>query len=79
MIYESTNEDVEKLNRRLEHVEKLKELTFHGRAIAKLMDYFSPPNLMAWKDDEPEAEWDIFIRRKGSDAEFGPSEWKGKP
>lgn len=34
--------------------------------------YFQPPNILACRGKE----WDVFIRRKGSSEEFGPSDWQ---
>lgn len=71
---------IEEFNRKIEaeteeHKAKLAELSQHCKAIVELMEYFDPPNLMAWTDDDPGSEWEVFIRRKGSDVEFGPDEW----
>lgn len=56
------------------HEANLAELGDRCRAVCELMEYFNPPNLMAWRDDD-ENEWDVFIRRKGSDTQFGPEEF----
>jgi hypothetical protein len=61
---------------RLTHKRKLAELGEHCNAIVALVDdYFQPPNLMAWRGD---GDWEVFIRRKGSSVEFGPSEWEAE-
>lgn len=67
---------IESLAVKERHEAKLAELSTHCRALVDLMDYFDPPNLMAWKDDEQGSEWEVFIRRKGSDTQFGSKEWK---
>lgn len=71
---------IEEFNRKCEdateeHKSKLAELSHHCRAIVDLMEYFDPPNLMAWGGEKDGLDWNVFIRRKGSDVEFGPDEW----
>ena len=56
------------------HKGKLEELSTHCKAIVKLVDeYFQPPSIMAWRGD---GDWSVFIRRKGSNEEFGEDEWQ---
>lgn len=83
MTEEEQNKKVEEWNirndpespERATHMDKLSELDFFVGAVIKLVDgYFDPPNIMACKGSD-EQGWDVFIRRKGSDAEFGQAEW----
>lgn len=54
------------------HRQKLSELGEHVRALEVLVEeHFQPPNVMACRGEK----WDVFIRRSGSDFEFGTGEW----
>lgn len=65
----TTGEDVYK--------QRLAEFSSHCQSICQLTnDYFKPPSLMSWKDETGMVQWEVFVRRKGSDAEFVFDGWK---